>query len=173
MQTSVHAAERAGRGFTICAAVFLAAAGAVALARAATPFHKGWWLVAYLSLVGGVAQLLLGPGLIALSRKRAAPLPGGRARALRLGLWNVGALAVAVSDLAEAMWGVAGGSLLLLAALALFAADLRPVRALGGGGMGGVGARWWARGYALLLVFLAASVAVGMALAYRAIVGAG
>jgi hypothetical protein len=38
---------------------FLAAAMPTAALSATNPFEHGWWLVAYLALVGGVGQLLL------------------------------------------------------------------------------------------------------------------
>ncbi|MHB1223900.1 MAG: hypothetical protein ACYC2G_07635 [Gemmatimonadaceae bacterium] len=151
------------RSFTACATVFIVAAAALAVARAITPIDRGWWLVAYLSLVGGVAQLMLGPGLIALARLRNAPAPGGRrAMMTRLVLWNAGTLLVAAANLAGAMPGVVAGSALLLGALALFTGDLRTVRATAN-----LSAPWWVRGYVVLLVFLALSVVVGTVLAYR------
>lgn len=162
VDTLLPAARAGARSFTICATIFLVAAAALAVVRATTPIDRGWWLVAYLSLVGGVSQLMLGPGLIALAGRRAAPAPGERALLARLVLWNAGTVLVAAANLAGAMAGVLAGSALLLAALVLFTGDLRSVGAAASGG-----ARWWVRGYAFLLVFLGASVAVGTALAYR------
>lgn len=156
------AGQAGRRAFTNCATTFLAAAAVVAVIRATTQIDRGWWLVAYLSLVGGVAQLMLGPGLLALARLRGAPAPGPRATGTRLVLWNGGTLLVAAANLAGAMPGVVAGSVLLLAALALFTGDLRDLGPATGGA-----APWWVRGYALLLVFLAVSVAVGTVLAYR------
>lgn len=148
-----------------CATIFMVAAAALAVARAVTPIDRGWWLVAYLSLVGGVAQLMLGPGLIALARRSGAPAPGGRgAMMTRLVLWNAGALLVAAANLAGAMPGVVAGSAILLVALALFTGDLRAVRAAASDVATWI---WWLRGYAFLLVFLAVSVAVGTMLAFR------
>ena len=60
------AARCNGRAFVAFAAAFLVAAGVIAVIHASCPMAHGWWLVAYLSLVGGVSQSLLGPGLIAL-----------------------------------------------------------------------------------------------------------
>jgi ferredoxin len=43
-------------------AVFLAASAVAADWNAAEPFAHGWWLVSFLALVGGIAQLLFGAG---------------------------------------------------------------------------------------------------------------
>lgn len=160
-----------GRWFTVCATLFLVAAAAVAAVRVTTPIDRGWWLVAYLSLVGGIAQLMLGPGLLALARRRSAPAPPVGALVIRLLSWNAGTLLVAAANLAGVMVGVVAGSALLLAALALFAGDLRILGAAAHDVTAHDAAAsvtsWWVRGYAFLLVFLAVSVAVGTALAYR------
>ena len=154
------AAEAPARAFTACAAAFgLAAAGLAAL-HAGVDITRGWWLVAYLSLVGGVAQLLLGPGLIALARRSGARPPGATDRGAQLVLWNAGTVIVAVSDVTGAAMGVLAGSVVLLVALSLFAAALHRVRATGRRRT-----PRWERGYVLLLVFLAGSVAVGTGLA--------
>jgi hypothetical protein len=124
------------RPYSIAAAAFMVAAIVAALVRAIVPFAHGWWLVAYLLLVGGVAQVLLGYG--------ASPPTRHRSSGARFWLWNAGTVAVAISDLSGAPAGVLAGSLVLLAALTLFARH---------------GAR---RGpYLLLILFLAGSVLVG------------
>jgi hypothetical protein len=155
-----QAARLSERPFAACAAAFLLAAAVIAGLQAGVEVTRGWWLVAYLALVGGVAQLLLGPGLGTLARHADARPPGPLARRAELALWNAGTVAVAVADLVGADAGVVAGSVVLLVALALFAADLRRVRATGRRR-----ASRWERGYVVLLVFLAASVAVGTGLA--------
>ena len=54
---------------------FLAAALPAAALSAANPFEHGWWLVAYLTLVGGLSQLLLGPGRTWLLARAGSPRP--------------------------------------------------------------------------------------------------
>lgn len=152
-----------GRIFAVCGAVFLVAAAIAAIVNVRTPFAHGWWLVAYLSLVGGVAQLMLGPGLVVLADR-----DGSHGRALRYGvaelaLWNVGTVIVAVADLAFGPGGVVAGSVLLVVALAFFARELNDVSAVSS-----ESGRAWRGMYALLLVFLAVSTIVGTVLAYRA-----
>jgi hypothetical protein len=148
------------RGFAICASAFLVAAGAVGVVQATAPFTRGWWLVAYLILVGGLSQLLLGSGLTALARRSAARAPGPSATRAQLVLWNVGTVTVAIADLTEVPAGVIAGSLALYGALALFSVGLRRVIATAGRP-----SKFWFRGYVLLLLFLAACVVIGAALA--------
>jgi hypothetical protein len=154
------APPRGGQAFVVGGAAYLTAAALVAAVHATAPVTRGWWLVAFLSLVGGVSQLLLGPGLLALARRSGARAPDASAAAAALVLWNVGTLAVAVADLASSMAGVVAGSALLVAALALFAGALRRARATARHPAPG-----WVGAYAVLLVFLAASVVVGVLLA--------
>lgn len=150
------------RSFVIWAILFLVAAAVLATLRLTRPIDRGWWLVAYLSLVGGVSQLLLGPGLLAIARLRQAPAPTEPALVVRLLLWNVGTLLVAAANMASEMAGVVAGSVLLLAALTLFTGDWRGVHAADS-----EAAPWWLRGYAFLLVFLVLCVFIGTALAFR------
>lgn len=145
----------------ICAAAFLAAAAAIAVVNAGTPIARGWWLVAYLALVGGVAQLLLVPGLAALGRRRGAPVQDARGTLAQLVLWNAGTVIVAVANLASAPGAVLVGSGLLTAALALSAGGLRQI-----GATASRPAPGWTRAYGLLLGFLAVSVVVGTILAH-------
>lgn len=151
-----------GRAFVVCGTGYLALAGAVALLHTAgDPVIRGWWLVAFLSLVGGVSQILLGPGLLALVRRNGGQPPGPRAVRAELMLWNGGTATVAIADLASSMAGVLVGSVLLVIALVLFAGGFREALVTARRP-----ARAWVRSYALLLGFLAASVVVGVLLAY-------
>lgn len=152
---------RDGQAFVVGGAAYLAAAGLVAAVHATTPITRGWWLVAFLSLVGGVSQLLLGPGLLALSRRSGARVPDARATGAQLLFWNLGTVTVAAADLAPSMAGVVAGSALLAAALLLFAGALHRARATAR-----QPAPVWVGGYATLLLFLAGSVVVGVLLAY-------
>jgi len=139
----------------VCAAAFVLAAAVAVAVRLVTPFAHGWWLVAYLGLVGGVSQLLLGPGLSAIARNANRPAPSRKTSCAQLVSWNAGTVLVAVGVLAGTPAGVLAGSVLLLAALGSFAASLRHTGRL----------RGWSFGYALLVVFLVSSVFVGAALA--------
>ena len=160
---SPRAVRTGGRAFVVCAAVFIIAAAVIAVINTRTPFTRGWWLVAYLALVGGVAQIMLGPGLIALARHSDAAMPGLHHKFAELLLWNTGTAIVAFADIAISPPGVLAGSVLLIAALFLFAGELHGASAFARRPAPG-----WRRMYALLLVFLLGSVAVGTVLAYRA-----
>jgi hypothetical protein len=154
------AADTAARRVAAAAALFVAAALVVAVVTAITPVSRGWWLVAYLTLVGGTSQLLLGAGLTALAHRAVAAAPSPAVSRAQFALWNVGTLAVAVADLADAPAGVTAGSALLLAALALFAAQWRRVHATELHP-----ARRWHVLYVLLLAGLAVSTFIGAGLA--------
>jgi hypothetical protein len=154
-------ADARGRGFILdrstvmflaSASVLVVAGGAVAAVNSAASFGHGSWLAAYLVLVGGVSQGVLGAGRLAL---QAPPLACARAPA-QLALWNVGSLAVPAGVLSDGPMLVTAGSLALLCALALFAAEAR-------------GRRREVRGraavYLAIVAGLAVSVVIGSVLA--------
>ena len=156
-----RAADARGRGlvldrstvmFLASASVLIVAGGAVAAVNSAAPFGHGSWLAAYLVLVGGVSQGVLGAGRLAL---QAPALTRPRPPA-QLALWNIGSLAVPAGVLWDAPMLVTAGSVALLCALALFAAEAR-------------GRRREVRGrvviYLAIVAGLAVSVVIGSALA--------
>jgi hypothetical protein len=146
------ALDRATVMFLASASVLIVAGGAVAAVDSAAPFRHGSWLAAYLVLVGGIAQGVLGAGRLAL---QAAPLTRARLSA-QLALWNAGSLVVPAGVLWDAQTLVTAGSAALLCALALFAVDARGrARA----------ARARAVVYLAIVVGLAVSVVIGSALA--------
>lgn len=108
--------------FAAAGGTMIVAGGLVAAINSAAPFAHGSWLAAYLVLVGGVAQLLLGVGCLGLP----APRLSARLRRTQLGLWNVGNAAVAGGVLGDLVGLVVGGSLVLLGALAGFALGAGP-----------------------------------------------
>jgi len=144
--------------FWALSVAFVVAAAVVAVANATSPFARGWWLVAYLFLVGGVSQVLLGVGQFRLAAR--ADVDPGPSTLLwaQITLWNTGTLAVAAADMARAR--VAAGSVVLMAALCLFLASAQRSRRRARGAAG-----WREASYVALLVFLAASVVVGTFLA--------
>jgi hypothetical protein len=54
--------DRSTSAFLASSGVLIVAGGAVAAVNSAAPFGHGSWLAAYLVLVGGVSQVVLGPG---------------------------------------------------------------------------------------------------------------
>jgi hypothetical protein len=144
--------ERSTAGFLASAGVLVVAGGAVAAVNSAAPFGHGSWLAAYLVLVGGISQIILSTGQVALGTP-------ARTRAVspaQLVLWNLGSLAVPAGVFADWALPVTVGSGALLAALALFA--------VGAGGMPR-DARGRSVLYLAIVVGLAVSVVVGSALA--------
>lgn len=134
--------------FVATAGAMIIAGGSVAAIDGASPFAHGAWLTAYLVLVGGVAQLLLGIGSLAL------PQPTGSVALKRaqVGLWNAGTLAVAAGVLSDLFGLVVAGSAVVAAALACFARDGGPVREPG---------RTRVLVYRLLICALLVSILVG------------
>ena len=142
--------DRSSATFALLGGALVVAGGLVAAINSATPFAHGSWLAAYLVLVAGVSQVLLGVGRLALLVRE----PPRRLIRAQLLLWNAGSVAVPAGVLADAALPVTAGSAALLAALACFAAGVR-----------GVPLRAGAVAYHALIVALAGSVIVGSALA--------
>jgi hypothetical protein len=145
--------DRSTTAFLASSGVLIVAGGAVAAVNSAAPFGHGSWLAAYLVLVGGVSQVVLGAGRLALG----APRPVPALLRAQLVLWNLGSLAVPGGVLADAPTLVTVGSVALLWALALFASGASGVRRE---------MRVRAVVYLAIVVGLAASVVVGSALAH-------
>lgn len=146
--------DRCSLTFAGLAGAFVVAGGLVAAVDSAAPFAHGAWLAAYLVLVGGVAQLVLGLGRLALPGREPSP----RLRRAQATLWSIGSLVVPAGVLGDVLAVVLLGSVVLLVALGGFAA---------GTGMGDAPAR--ARGrtlaYRAVILALGASVVVGSVLA--------
>ena len=94
-------------------AYVLAGAG-VAVAGGTSQVEHGSWLVAYLALVGGIAQTLLGLGALRLERSATPTMPPATRRGLVL--WNLGVPLVPIGVLsATPVWVGVGGVLELFA----------------------------------------------------------
>ena len=138
----------------------LVAAVSVTALRIAQPFDHGVWLVAYLFLVGFLAQLLLARGQVALLARSGQPGPLVSTRRAQLALWNLGVLIVPFGVLAGTRLAVLVGSVALLLALHSFWDTVHEELAdVGEGAQLG-------RAYLMLLGFMAASAVVGLALAW-------
>jgi len=146
--------QRLNSHLTKAAWLWLIGAGLAAASRIVEPYEHAIWLVAYLLLVGFLAQLLLVRGQSALAAPTDQLL---RAQAV---LWNFGVFAVPAGVLGNVRIPIAAGSLALVTALVLFWRSVRPAYRVGGAGRAAIG-----RGYAGLLIFMLASVIAGMLLA--------
>jgi hypothetical protein len=138
--------------FFAVAGAMIVAGGLVAAINSAAPFAHGSWLAAYLVLVCGVAQVLLGVGCLGLP----APRLSARLRGAQLGLWNSGNAAVVAGVLGDAVALLAIGSVMVLGGLVGFAV---------GGGPINPGLRGRVVLYRTVIVGLAGSVVVGGVLA--------
>ncbi|GAA1026430.1 MULTISPECIES: hypothetical protein [Amycolatopsis] len=132
-----------------------AVAGGLASAVIAPhPTPHGAWAVAYLVLVGGIAQVGLGIGQALL-----APAPPARRLVVaEVAAWNVGNAAVLGGTLSDAMPVVDLGGAILAVGLALLVLGVR-------GGSPDGRARWVRHGFQALVVLLLVSIPVGLVLA--------
>jgi hypothetical protein len=137
----------------------LAAAVLAAGARAIEPFAHGIWLVAFLFLVGFLAQLLLGHCQAALLAARVSGTSSPPIRA-EAAFWNAGMFAVPLGVLVGARLLVVLGSVALLTSLAAFSQAYRSLRS------GSSASEALSVSYVALIVFMAGSVLVGTALAW-------
>lgn len=157
--TTGPAAAGSRRPFAWPAATFGLAAAAAAVVRSGQAFDHGRWLAAYLGLVGGLSQLILGEGQRILAGHRASG-PPRRLVVAELVLWNLGSVLVPVGVFASAPAAVGAGSIALLAALTLFT-----VATSASPGRDRVQHRLGLYAYRAVILFLAGSVLVGTGLA--------
>ena len=153
--------QQARPDLTAAALTSLAAAAVVLAIRLLEPFEHAAWLVAYLFLVGFLAQLLLGRGQAVLLSAAGLPTPPRGVRLAQALLWNFGVIAVPAGVLADTRLAVVAGSVSLLAALALLWETVRPMLSVADARPTRLG---WA--YALLLLAMTASTLIGTALAW-------
>lgn len=130
----------------------LAIAFALVLVRGAVPAPaaEGGWLAAYLFLIAGVAQIVLGAGQAWVA---AAPPPFEWV-AIEWGALNLGNVGIVAGSLLGSFWIVLAGTAAFVCALALFAFGVRRSDRAA-----------WRIAYAVVLVFLPAMAVVGLALA--------
>lgn len=143
---------RAARPFVWLGIAAIIAGGLVAAAVAHAPIQKLVWMSAYLVLVVGVAQIVLGAGQAWLSER--PPLLGWVA-----GEWvvfNLGNAGVIAGTLAGSFGWVAAGTVLFALGIALFLLGTRGVRS------------GWLLGYRVLLGLVFLSSLAGLALSLHA-----
>jgi hypothetical protein len=131
--------------------------GLVAAVTGPLDLAHGSWLAAYLVLVGGVAQCAMGQARF----RRPEVIPPRRGWA-QIGCWTVGNAVVIGGTLAGEPWAVDVGSALLVIALAIALHAARPSAGAAAGGMSAL----VGHAYRVLLLVLAVSIPVGVALAH-------
>lgn len=129
------------------------AGGLVAAVADPLDVYRGSWMAAYLVLVVGVAQVMMGWARRHWGTSRAA------AGWAQCAAWNIGSAGVIAGTLAETSPIVFVSSAVLVVALVIAALDTRSARITSGDAL-----RLLA--YRALLVILAVSIPVGMVLSY-------
>jgi hypothetical protein len=113
--------QRAAIPFLILGGVSVITGGVVSAAAAPAPSYTTSWAVAYIVLVAGVAQLVLGLGQAQLAPHQ----PSGRVVAIEAVAFNLAHVAVLLGTVAGAAWVVDIGAALIILTLALFIWSVR------------------------------------------------
>lgn len=139
------------RPFAVAGAAAIVAGGGLAAAIAApSPTRHGVWAVAYLVLVLGVGQLLLGAGQALLASE---PPPPGSAAAAAVA-FNLSGAAIILGVVTDHIVVLDAGSALLFAVLVWLLYGVRRGRRRG----------WALFGYRAFIAALTVSIPIGMAL---------
>jgi hypothetical protein len=148
----------------VLGALGVVSGGLVAALSDPLSLAKGSWLAAYLVLVCGVGQYVMG---LVQARPEVRPTGAGHGWTQVL-CWNVGNLGVVVGTLAGVVWMVDLSAVLLLLALGAALAIVSPSRLSDGrepeGRARGERLAWWA--YRAMLLVLVVSLPVGVVLAH-------
>ncbi len=147
------AAWRSGVVFIVVGSAAIVAGGLVAAVTRPTGFEEGAWVAAFLVLVGGVAQILVGGGQAAL----VAVAPSRTTLAVELATWNLACAATVAGTLIASPPLTTLGGVALIASLVVFL-----VAVLKHGARPG-----WARTvYVAVVAFVLLSTPVGLVLAW-------
>ena len=145
--------QRSAIPFLILGGVSVITGGAVSAAAALAPSYTAAWAVAYIVLVAGVAQLVLGLGQAQLAPHQ----PSGRVVAFEAVAFNLAHVAVLLGTIAGTAWVVDIGAGLVVLALALF---IWSVRGASGGN------RWLLYGFRLMILIVLITTPIGVAIAH-------
>jgi len=145
--------NRAGIPFLIIGGLSVIAGGAISAVAAASPSYLASWAVAYIVLVAGVAQLVLGIGQAQLASRR-PPAWAIVAEVVALNLANVAVLIGSLADIRVLSYI---GAALLVIALALFVWAVRGKHSRN---------RWMLYGFRVVVVILAVTAPIGLVIAH-------
>lgn len=140
---------RAAMSFVVMAALAVVGGGVLAAAMAHAPNRMVMWAVAYLVLVVGVIQAVLGVGQALLLQR----VPAGRTRIIEWLAFNAGSAGVITGTVVSSWRVVLLGTLLFALALVIFLYATRVARR-----------GWPILAYRLLIVFMGGSAIVGLLL---------
>lgn len=135
--------------FLAMAALAIIGGGVLAAVMAHAPSRKILWAVAYLVLVAGVAQAVLGMGQALLAMRASS----GPVRAIEWLAFNLGNAGVMGGTFLSSWSVVLVGTLLFVVALAMFLQATWVARR-----------GWWIHTYRTLIVFIGGSSIVGLVL---------
>jgi hypothetical protein len=142
--------------FAIVGVACVVAGGLISAAVASSPSENSSWAVAYLVLIGGVAQVALGVG----QSRLAGTAPSRRILTAEFVCWNAGNAAVITGQLLGYPWVIDAGGAMLVAALALL---FRGVR----GSTAGTSAETWLLyAYRVILLIVLISIPIGLVLGH-------
>ncbi len=150
------------RPFVLVGSISIVAGGLVAAVTRPSGIEEGSWVAAYLVLVGGVAQIVLGGGRAFLSTRdtsfSAWPMLWG---------WNLGALLTISGTIGATPTLTSAGGLATAAALVLFLRDVRGVDAAAASTTPWLPrASVLAKVYRVLIYVVLASVPIGLVMAW-------
>ena len=147
------AAWRSGIVFVAVGSVLIVVGGLVAAVTRPTGFDEGPWVAAFLVLVGGVAQMLIGGGQAALVTEA----PSRVTLAIELATWNLACAATVIGTLIASPPLTTLGGVALIASLIVFLMVVLKQGARPG----------WARtAYVTVVGFVLISTPVGLLLAW-------
>lgn len=145
--------QRSAIPFLTLGGVSVITGGVVSAAAAPAPSYTASWAVAYIVLVAGVAQLVLGFGQAQLAPRQ----PSRRVVASEAVAFNLAHVAVLLGTIAGAVWVVDIGAGFIVFALALF---IWSVRGAGGGN------RWLLYGYRVMILIVLITAPIGVVIAH-------
>lgn len=144
--------NRSAVPFAIIAAVSIVAAGFISAITAFSPSYMASWMVAYLVLVVGVAQLMLGFGQAYLAEKA----PSRSLLIAEIVLFNVANIATIAGTLMSMLVVVYFGAALMIVSLGLFLWGVR---------MANRKHLWLLYGFRSIILILLISAPIGLVIA--------
>ncbi|GAB3038856.1 hypothetical protein GCM10027052_18180 [Parafrigoribacterium mesophilum] len=144
--------QRPAIPFLILGGVSVIAGGVLSAAAAPAPSYTASWAVAYIVLVAGVAQLVLGLGQAQLASHQ----PPGRVVAAEAVAFNLAHVAVLLGTIIGAAWMVDIGAALIVVALGLFIWSVRGASA---------GNRWMLYGFRVMILIVLITTPIGVVIA--------
>ena len=142
--------------FAVVGAACIVAGGLISAIAASSPSENSSWAVAYLVLVGGVAQLVLGLGQSRLAARRVSPAM----LIAEFVTWNVGNAAVITGQLLGLAFVLDAGGVLLAIALILLLAGVR------GAAPRIAWERWSLLAYRAILLIVLVSIPIGLVIGH-------